>query len=132
RNLKLIIYGGHDAVACAELLKASQVAVIVPGTYRLPLRRDDPYDAPYSLPARLHEAGVKFCIAAESSGYPGGASNARNLPFQAGNAVAYGLGQSEALRAITLGAAEILGVSDVIGSLTAGKEATLLVSKGDI
>src|SRR5690606_17310132 len=115
RRVKLIIYGGHDAAACAAVRKAAHVAVISRGSYRLPPRRDDPYDAPYTLPARLHEAGVKFCIAAEPSGYPGGASNARNLPFQAGHAVAYGLGQGEALRAITVGAAEILGVDDVIG-----------------
>ncbi len=131
-DLKLIIYGGHDAAACADLLRQSEVPVILPGTYRLPLRRDDPYDAPYTLPARLHQAGVQFCIAAERSGYPGGASNARNLPYHAGNAVAYGLSQSEALRAITLSAAEILGVDASIGSLTSGKEATLLVVKGDM
>lgn len=132
RKLKLIVYGGYDAAACAELLKASQVPVIVPGTYRLPLRRDDPYDAPYTLPARLQEAGVKFCIAAEPSGYPGGAANARNLPFQAGNAVAYGLGESDALRAMTLSSAEILGIDGAVGSLTVGKEATLLVCNGNI
>lgn len=131
RNLKLVIYGGYDAALCAELLKRQQVAVILPGTYRLPLRRDDPYDAPYTLPARLHRAGVSFCIAAEQTGYPGGASNARNLPYHAGNAVAYGLEPEVALRSITLSAAEILGVDSLVGSLTVGKEATLLVVQGD-
>jgi imidazolonepropionase-like amidohydrolase len=132
RNLRLIIYGGHDAPACAELLTRHQVPVILPGTFRLPLRRDDAYDSAYTVPARLHQAGVKFCIAAERSGYPGGASNARNLPFQAGNAVAYGLDPNVAVRAITLSAAEILGVADQVGSLSPGKEATLLVVEGDL
>lgn len=132
RKLRLIIYGGHDAPACAELLVRHQVPVILPGTFRLPLRRDDAYDSAYTVPARLHRAGVKFCIAAERSGYPGGASNARNLPFQAGNAVAYGLDPNVAVRAITLSAAEILGVAGQVGSLSPGKEATLLVVEGDL
>lgn len=132
RKLRLIIYGGHDAPACAEWLTRHQVPVILPGTFRLPLRHDDPYDSAYTVPARLHQAGVKFCIAAERSGYPGGASNARNLPFQAGNAVAYGLDPNVAVRAITLSAAEILGVADQVGSLSPGKEATLLVVEGDL
>lgn len=132
RKLKMVIYGGHDAAGCADLLKASGVSVILPGTYRLPLRGDDAYDAPYTLPARLKQAGVKFCIAAERTGYPGGASNARNLPYQAGNAVAYGLDADKALRSITLSAAEILGVDDRVGSITVGKEATLLVVSGDV
>jgi len=132
RKLRLVIYGGYDAAACSQLLVRADVPVILPGTYRLPLRRDDPYDAPYTLPARLHDAGVRFCIAAERTGYPGGASNDRNLPYHAGNAVAYGLDSDAALRSITLSAAEILGVADSVGSITAGKEATLMVVQGDI
>ncbi len=131
RKLKLVIYGGYDAGLCSDLLKREKVAVILPGTYRLPIRRDDAYDAPYTLPSRLHRAGVAFCIAAEQTGYPGGASNARNLPYHAGNAIAYGLDPKVALRSVTLSAAEILGVDDVVGSLTVGKEATLMVVQGD-
>lgn len=131
-RLKLVIYGGHDAAAAADLLVRHNVPVILPGTFRLPLRQDDPYDAAYTLPTRLHQAGVRFCIAAERSGYPGGASNARNLPFHAGNAIAYGLDPAVALRSVTLSAAEILGVANRIGSLTPGKEATLLMVEGDM
>jgi imidazolonepropionase-like amidohydrolase len=131
RKFKLVIYGGYDAGLCSDLLKREKVAVILPGTYRLPIRRDDAYDAPYTLPARLHRAGVTFCIAAEQTGYPGGASNARNLPYHAGNAIAYGLDPEVALRSVTLSAAEILGVDDIVGSLTVGKEATLMVVQGD-
>jgi imidazolonepropionase-like amidohydrolase len=131
RKLKLVIYGGYDAGLCSDLLKREKVSVILPGTYRLPIRRDDAYDAPYTLPARLHRTGVTFCIAAEQTGYPGGASNARNLPYHAGNAIAYGLDPEVALRSVTLSAAEILGVDDSVGSLTVGKEATLMVVQGD-
>lgn len=131
-DLKLVIYGGYDAADCAELLRRYDVPVIVGATYRLPRRRHDPYDAPYSLPERLRKAGVKYCIAGTGPGYPTGASNARNLPYHAGNAVAYGLPRDEAVRAITLSAAEILGVDEQIGSLTAGKEATLIIADGDV
>ena len=132
RGIRPIIYGGYDAPLSAALLKQYDVPVIVHGTYRLPLRRDDPYDHPYTLPARLHEAGIRFAIGAEGSGSPGGAAQARNLPYHAANAVAYGLPADEAIRAITLSPAEIMGVEDRIGSLTAGKDATLFVADGDI
>ena len=55
----------------------------------------------------------------------------RNLPFQAGTAIAYGLSPEDALRSITLDAAAILGIDDRLGSLTVGKDATLIVSEGD-
>lgn len=132
RGLRIIIYGGYDAAECAGVLKKYDVPVIISATYRLPRRRDDAYDAPYTLPERLRKAGVKFAICGEGPGYPGGSSNARNLPYHAGNAVAYGLPRDEAIRSITLSAAEILGVADRIGSITLGKDATLLICDGDI
>ncbi len=132
RNIKLVIYGGYDAGECAELLKRYHVPVIITGTYRLPMHRHDPYDAAYTLPRRLKDAGITFCISGEKPGYPGGASNVRNLPYHAANAVAYGLESDDAIRAITLSAAEILGVADRIGSISVGKDATLIVCDGDV
>ncbi|WP_442509706.1 amidohydrolase family protein [Novipirellula sp. SH528] len=132
RKLKLVIYGGYDAADCAELLKRYDVPVIIAGTLRLPLRRHDPFDHPYTLPQRLKAAGVKYAIGGEGPGYPGGASNVRNLPYHAGCSVAYGLAREDAVRAITLSPAEILGVSDRVGSLTSGKDATLIIADGDI
>lgn len=128
QKAKIIIYGGYDAPRCAELLKKHHVPVIVSAVYRLPRRRYDDYDAAYTLPARLHAAGVKFCI---SGGARFGASNVRNLPYHAGTAVAFGLPHEEALKAITLYPAEILGVADRVGSLEVGKDATLLIADGD-
>ncbi len=132
QGLQLIIYGGYDAAECGELLTRYKVPVIVGSMYRLPLRRDDPYDSVFTLPKRLQQAGVHFSIASEGAGAPGGASNVRNLPYHAAMAVAYGLGHEQALRSITLSAAEILGVADRIGSLTVGKDATLIITDGDI
>ncbi len=126
--MRIIIHGGYDAPLCAELLKKHDVPVIVSEVYRLPLRRWEPYDTAYTLPARLHEAGVRFCI---SGGGRFGASMLRNLPYQAAMAVAFGLPAHEALRSITLAPAEVLGVADRVGSLEAGKDATLFIADGD-
>ena len=130
--LKLVICGGYDAERCSELLKKFEIPVIIASTYRLPKRRDDPFDASYTLPARLQRLGVKFCLAGSGAGGPGGAAATRNLPYHAAVAAAYGLTSDQALRAITLSAAEVLGVDESIGSITPGKDATLFVATGDI
>ena len=129
RNLKLIIHGGYEAVHCAELLKKAEVPVIVSGVYRTPSGRDKPYDEAYTLPKRLKDAGVKFCIC---SGGRFGASGIRNLPYHAATASAYGLSQEEALKAITLNAAQILGVADRVGSIAFELDATLFIADGNI
>lgn len=128
QKLRLLIYGGYDAPLCAELLKKHDVPVIIAAAYRLPSRRSDAFDSGYSLASRLHDAGVRFCI---SGGATSRTSNSRNLPYHAAVSVAYGLPHDVALRAITLSPAEILGVADRVGSLEAGKDATLFVTTGD-
>ncbi|MFP6753356.1 MAG: amidohydrolase family protein, partial [Pirellulaceae bacterium] len=128
QKVRLIIFGGYDAPACSALLKQHAVPVIVGSVYRLPRRRGDDYDAAFTLPARLHQAGVSFCIASNGRF---GASNVRNLPYHAATAVAYGLPAEEAIRAITLSPAQILGVDDQVGSITSGHDATLIVTSGD-
>ena len=129
-ELKLTILGGLDAWRVADELKAANVAVIVTGTDRLPSRRDDDFEAAYANPARLHAAGVKFCIAG-TLGIGTSVGNERNLPYHAGRAAAHGLPPEIALRAITLSAAEILGVALELGSIETGKRATLIVTDGD-
>jgi len=129
QEVRLIIHGGYDAADAAELLKQHEVPVIVDGVYRLPRRRHEAYDKSYTLPERLRQAGVKYCIAVSQRF---AASNDRNLPYHAGTAAAYGLSPDEALRAITFYPAEILGISDQVGSLDLGKEATLFIADGDI
>jgi imidazolonepropionase-like amidohydrolase len=127
-RLRLVIFGGYDAVECAGLLRDRDIPVVVPAVFRLPRRRSDPFDASYTLPDRLRQAGVRYCIA---GGDRFDASNLRNLPYHAATAVAYGLPRDEAIRAITLYPAQILGIADRVGSLEAGKDATLLVVDGD-
>ncbi|MCH7988327.1 MAG: amidohydrolase family protein, partial [Planctomycetes bacterium] len=123
-KLNIIITGGTDAWKLAKELKKRNVPVIVGPVMRRPVENYDPFDAPYANPGRLSEAGVKFCIRSNS------ASNSRNAPFEAAMAVAYGLTEAEGLRAVTLSAAEVLGISDQLGSLTPGKLANLVISDG--
>lgn len=125
-RLKAVIVGGQDAWLCTDLLKQRGAGVIIRSVHRFPKRNDSDYDETYRLPAKLESAGVRWCLA---SGQP--ASNERNLPYAAARAAAYGLSREAALRSITLYAARVLGVADLLGSLEAGKSATLLVADGD-
>lgn len=125
-GLKPVIVGGREAPLAADLLKKHDIPVIVVGTHTFPRREDAAYDEAYTLPARLHEAGIRFCIASGEE-----TPHERNLPFNAGRAAAYGLPRDEALRSITLSPAEILGVADRYGSLEPGKSATLIITTGD-
>jgi imidazolonepropionase-like amidohydrolase len=130
QNLRLILVGAYDAWRVAERLQAQDVAVIINGTQKLPVRRDDGYDDIYANAGKLSAAGVRFCIAS-SLGTAGGAANARNLPYEAAMAAAFGLPAGEALKAITLYPAQILGVGGELGSIEVGKRATLIVTDGD-
>lgn len=125
-GVRLVIVGGYHAPECAELLRSENVAVVVKGTNRLPRYRNDPYDTPFTVPARLYKAGVKFCISASDR-----MANVRNLPYHAGAAVAYGLPAEEALKSVTLYPAQVAGVDKELGSLEKGKSATLIVTTGD-
>jgi imidazolonepropionase-like amidohydrolase len=130
-KLKAIISGGLEAWKVAEELKKAKVPVLIGGTLQLPPLPTDPYDAPYANPARLYEAGVEFAIVAAARG-PNQATSARNLPYEAAVAVAYGLPEAEALKAVTLAPARILGVADRLGSLETGKRANLVITAGHI
>ena len=128
-QFKIVLVGGNDAWRMAPQLKESGTPVIIALSTALPLRRDDGYDSAFSNAAKLHEAGVPFCIA--MNGRNSEAPHERNLPYEASMAAAFGLPKEEALKAITLYPAQILGVADQLGSLETGKAATLIVTNGD-
>jgi imidazolonepropionase-like amidohydrolase len=128
-QLKIVLVGGNDAWRLARELKESDTPVILALTTALPRLRDDPYDTSFSNPLRLHEAGVRFCIA--TNGRESEAPHERNLPYEASMAAAFGLPRDEALRAVTLYPAQITGVADRLGSLEVGKAATLMITNGD-
>lgn len=120
-----------EAWRCAKELKEADVPVVVGPVMQLPRSGNSPYDSAYSNARLLHEAGVRVAIKAEDSG-PGDATSTRNLPYHAAMAVAYGLPPEEGLRAVTLTAAQILGVGDQLGSIEVGKLANLVVTDGHL
>ena len=130
-KLKAVISGGSEAWKVAGALKEAGVPVLVGGTLNVPSHDHDPYDAAYANPARLHAAGVTVAISSKREG-AAGATNGRNVPYEAATAVAFGLPEDVALKAVTLTAAQILGVADRVGSLEAGKRANLVVTAGHI
>ncbi|MEO1007876.1 MAG: imidazolonepropionase [Planctomycetota bacterium] len=125
RGLKPIIVGGRDAPKLADLLTTHDVPVIVNGTHNFPSRNDAPHDEAFTLPKRLQDAGIAWCLTSGNSD-----ENVRNLPYEAATAVAFGLSQEYAIAAITRWPAEILGIADAYGTLEPGKSATLLVTNG--
>ncbi|HYE60968.1 MAG TPA: amidohydrolase family protein [Phycisphaerales bacterium] len=126
RKLRPVIVGGRDAALCADLLKKHDVPVIVQGVHRMPRKDDAPYDEAYTLPARLHAAGVRFCIATNDD-----TAHERNLPYNAAMAQAHGLPADAALKSVTLWPAQILGIDREVGSLEVGKAAVLIVTTGN-
>lgn len=123
----VVIVGGSDSWQVADLLKQNNVSVILSQPHNLPTMEDDDVDQPYKTAAMLQKAGVLYSINDDD-----GQTRGRNLPFNAGTAAAYGLTKEEALQAITLNAAKILGVADKTGSIEVGKDANIVISDGDI
>jgi imidazolonepropionase-like amidohydrolase len=125
---KMVIVGGYDSWMITDMLKENKVSVMLRGIHELPMRTEDDIDMPFKLPKLLQDAGILFCIQNEGNQE---ASHARNLPFMAGTAAGYGITQEQALAAITLNTAKILGIDKMYGSLEENKSATLFVSEGD-
>ena len=129
-KLEVTLVGALDAWRVADELKAANVQVILGSPFNLPMRRSESYDVLYSAAAKLDAAGVKIAIAGDGGGMD--ASLEKNIAYLAAQAAAFGLAPAQALRAITLSAAEILGVSDRLGSIDVGKDANLILVRGDI
>lgn len=137
RKYRVIITGGRDAWRLASELAAQKIPVIFErvfndgdGLSAGSIRDTEPYDAHFRAPSVLVEAGVKLAI---SNGLGGDeASNVRNIPYVAAQAMAFGLSPDDALKTITLNPAEIYGVSNRLGSIEAGKDATFFSASGDV
>jgi hypothetical protein len=126
---KPVLVGGREAHRVTGELRKHRIPVMLGRLHDLPFDTDDGVDAVYSLPAVLYRDSILFCLQMEGDME---AMQSRNLPFNAGSAVAYGLGKEQALSAITFNAARILGVDHLLGTLEKGKLASLVVSTGDI
>jgi imidazolonepropionase-like amidohydrolase len=126
---KVTVIGARDAWMMLDFLKQNDVAVILSRIHALPRRAGDDYDLPYKLPSLLQQAGVRFCLDYEGDQE---AAGSRNLAFIAGTAAGHGLTKEQALTAVTLSPARIMGLDKDYGSLETGKSATLVVSSGDL
>lgn len=126
-KVKGIVAGGQEAWKAADVLKANNIAVIYTNIYSLPVRQDDTYDYLFEAPSKMAAAGVKFCISTGDVG-----PEVRDLPYHAGLAGAFGLSKDDALKAVTMYPAEILGVADKMGSIDVGKVANIVVTDGDM
>lgn len=125
-GIKPALVGAEEAADVLEFLAAEEIELVLSRTQRLPSRSGDALDAPYRLPAQLASAGIRFGFSIS------GSWEQRNIAFQAGQAVGYGIFTSErAVQALTLDAARILGIDAQYGSLEVGKSATLFISSGD-
>lgn len=124
-DLRIVITGGLESPLAAGLLKEKGIPVILGEVLELPTREDMSHAATYAAAAQLAEAGVKFAFG--TTGY----QNVRLLPYNAAMSVAWGLPRTEAIKALTINAAEILGVADRVGSIEPGKAANLVIAKGD-
>ena len=125
-HFKIIIAGGRDAWRAAELLATNQIPVIYEHAQATPARDTDSYATQFRAPEILRAAGVRVAFSI------GGATLVKNLPYAAAQAVAFGLPADEAVKGLTLYPAQIAGVADQLGSLEVGKEATMIVTDGDL
>ncbi|MGB5014995.1 MAG: amidohydrolase family protein [Pyrinomonadaceae bacterium] len=126
-KLKGIIVGGQEAWKVADDLKKNNISVVYTNIYSLPVRDDDAFDYLFEAPAKMQAAGIKYSISTGDGG-----PEVRDLPYHAGLASAYGLSKEDALKSVTLYAAEVLGVAEKMGSLDVGKVANVVVTDGDI
>lgn len=124
-----VIVGGKDAWKISSFLKTNHVPVILSRLHELPELDEDDVDITFRTPALLLKDSVLFCLQINGDME---AMQSRNLPFVAGTAAAYGLTKEQALQSISLNTAKILGIADKIGSLEVSKDASLVVSEGDL
>ncbi len=125
-NITPVIIGGRDSYLIIDFLKSNNISIVLDNAHSLPSREDEDVDLPYRRANMLADAGIIYCIGLD------GSWQQRNLAFEAGTNVAFGLSKELALKSITLNAAKVLGIDQTTGSIEVGKDATLLICKGDL
>tara|TARA_B100000963_G_scaffold90957_1_gene78293 strand:- start:14 stop:1318 length:1305 start_codon:yes stop_codon:yes gene_type:complete len=123
----LVLVGANDALYAIDFILENDLPVLLNNLHRVPSRNHEDIDLPYKLPYLLQKEGVLVGLTASGSLH-----SQRNLPFLAGTAAGYGLGKEEALKLITSNNAKILGIDNVTGTIKVGKDANIIISKGDI
>lgn len=126
QNIKAVLYGAEQGFKVADEIAKAGVPVIIESLYELPPVPEDGYDALFLNPVKLSKAGVKIAFASSN------ATEAKDLPYQAAKAAAFGLDKAEALKAVTIYPAQIFGVDKIMGSLEKGKSADIVLADNDI
>lgn len=129
-QFKIILVGARDAFLLAEKIAAQKIPVIYEHVFTQPSRDIESYGAHFHAPEILRAAGVTVAIGMGADAFD--AALIKNLPYFAAQTIAFGLPEPDALKSITLIPAQLLGVADRLGSIEAGKEATLFVTDGNI
>ena len=130
RKYKIIISGGRDSWKIAERIAAMQVPVIYCHVFSAPPQTNLAHDIHFRAPGILARAGVELSIGLRLGAWS--AANQRNLPYHAAHAIPLGLKRKDALAAVTINPAKLMGVYSQLGSLEKGKDATFIACSGDI
>ncbi len=126
-DLDLILLGAREGWTIADTLSSLGLPIVLSAVGNIPSY--DGLSARFENPALLAAAGANVVLV---NGLASGTRyNVRNLRYAVGNAVSYGMDWDTALRAVTLGAAEALGISDRYGSLDPGKVGNVVIWNGD-
>jgi imidazolonepropionase-like amidohydrolase len=125
---KMVLVGGAQSWRVTKLLKQNNVAVMVNRVHSLPARQQDAVDLPYKLPYLLQKDSILFCLQNEGDMESMGA---RNIPFMAGTARAYGLTNEQAVASVSYNVAKIVGTDKQMGTIEGGKDASFFISTGD-
>jgi imidazolonepropionase-like amidohydrolase len=125
-GIKAVFYGVEQGFKAADELAKAGIPVVLGSLYDMPPVWEDGYDALFRNPGLMAKAGVKIAFSSSS------ASVAKDLPYHAAKAAAFGLDKAEALKAVTINTAEIFGLADQMGSLEKGKAANIVLADDDI
>jgi imidazolonepropionase-like amidohydrolase len=125
-RIKAVFYGVEQGFKVADELAKAGIPVVLGSLYDMPPVWEDGYDALFRNPGLMAKAGVKISFSSTS------ASVAKDLPYHAAKAAAFGLDKAEALKAVTINTAEIFGLGDRMGSLERGKAANIVLADDDI
>lgn len=123
---KMVLTGADESAwTVKDFLKENNIPVLIADPLSLPKYDYSDIKLTFKLAAMFKKEGILVGLTYSKQAYG-------NLPFAAGETVAYGLTKEEALQTVTLNTAKILGIDDKTGSIEVGKDANIVVSTGDI
>lgn len=126
---KPVLCGVDEVLPVLPIVKNAGVKLVLGRTHRLPAFNESAVDEPYRLPTLLAQEGIEFAITNLGDME---AMGTRNLSYNAGTMITYGLSAEKALQAITIIPAKLLGIDQDYGSIEVGKWASFIVSSGDV